>query len=238
MHASRLGLFGFCLGLGIACADAPEGTGSAYLDRLQACGLLSEGELPTLDADELSNEVACIIECATSASCADLTMLSCSASGQLMPSEELAACYQACNPAGLEEFACADGLRIPGEWACDGLPDCADSSDELDCVELECADASGTYLEGLRCDGAPFCADGSDELDCPGYIECADQTGSTPASAICDGKTDCDDGSDELDCPTYACANGQVVLNGARCDFNVDCVDRSDESGCAEIICD
>ncbi len=31
------------------------------------------------------------------------------------------------------EFTCADGNTVPGDWVCDGEPDCDDASDEADC---------------------------------------------------------------------------------------------------------
>ncbi|XP_038215326.1 atrial natriuretic peptide-converting enzyme [Zerene cesonia] len=58
--------------------------------------------------------------------------------------------------------------------ACDGVPDCADASDERSCSHcaaagagsLRCALQARCLPPHLRCDGTPDCADGSDEAGC------------------------------------------------------------------------
>ncbi len=225
------------LGLEIGCKAGGGGSVvDGYVSKLEQCGLLSDGELPMLDDGAIDEEEVCYTNCLTSASCADLEQIMCNALDP-MSSAALAACVKDCYAEEDGEFTCGDGNAIPSDWECDGEPDCADSSDEVDCVLLECADGNGTYPETFRCDGDPDCADGSDELNCPGYVTCADGNGATPEEYLCDGEPDCEDGSDEQGCPAYACDNGDMVVGGARCDLYQDCEDGSDEQGCAQIVC-
>lgn len=229
---------GLAFGLAIGCNEGGGdggGVASAYVQRLQACGLLSDGELPTLDASEVDEETSCYINCLLTAPCEDLEALTCDPFNA-MPSPDLVACYQECeSPNG--DFTCGDGETIPGSWQCDGEDDCADASDEVGCQTFECADGSGSIAQSEVCDQFPDCEDSSDELNCPGYFQCADGNGGVPESWKCDGGPDCEDGSDEVGCPTYACANGEMVINGVRCDLNEDCADGSDELGCAQLVC-
>ncbi|KIG14197.1 Transposase [Enhygromyxa salina] len=228
------------LGLGLGCNNGSGngggggGTAAAYIDRLQECGLLTEGETPALQED-LDPESACVANCLLAATCEDLSEISCDAF-TAMPDPALTACIDTCL-VGPAPFTCGDGSTVPGDYQCDGEPDCVDASDEADCVPLTCADGNGTYPMSFKCDGGPDCEDGSDELDCPGFVACTDGSGSIPMSYQCDGEPDCDDGSDELGCPSFACANGEVVVGGARCDLSQDCSDNSDEAGCAQLVC-
>ncbi|CAI8038682.1 Deleted in malignant brain tumors 1 protein, partial [Geodia barretti] len=68
-----------------------------------------------------------------------------------------------------DQFRCSSGGCVPGRTVCDGVAQCNDNSDELNCVCLryqyqcsndECVDGSD------ECDGKEDCSDGSDEMDC------------------------------------------------------------------------
>jgi hypothetical protein len=78
---------------------------------------------------------------------------------------------------------------------CDGVPTCADGSDERNCGDLyfQCAAPSPVFSE-QRCDGFPDCDLGEDELNCPHHL--CDGI-SLPPNVVCDGIADCLDGSDE-----------------------------------------
>jgi len=69
---------------------------------------------------------------------------------------------------GGETGMCDDGEEIPAESFCDGTEDCADGSDESECLSGEtnfCDDGEEIPSEYF-CDGEPDCVDESDETGC------------------------------------------------------------------------
>lgn len=77
-----------------------------------------------------------------------------------------------------EQFTCATGEIdcIPMAWRCDGIAECADHSDEMNCpicsgLQFQC-DKGQCVDAQLRCNGEPDCADGSDEQDCESTSGC------------------------------------------------------------------
>lgn len=82
------------------------------------------------------------------------------------------ACTQA------DKFQCAHGkMCIEKSQVCDGVPQCQDRSDELQCV---------TLMRGC-------------------VHHCDNKTRCLPANFLCDGEEDCTDGTDEATCGTFWC---------------------------------
>ena len=109
-----------------------------------------------------------------------------------------------------DQFTCVSGnvMCIPRMWRCDGTPECADKSDELNCpvcstTEFQCKDGK-CISEDLVCDGTPQCVLKDDEDSCcenKDQIKCAKTDKCYDKTKRCDGERDCDDGSDEMSCP-------------------------------------
>uniref|UniRef100_A0A0A1XDP6 Basement membrane-specific heparan sulfate proteoglycan core protein n=1 Tax=Zeugodacus cucurbitae TaxID=28588 RepID=A0A0A1XDP6_ZEUCU len=152
------------------------------------------------------------------------------------------------------QFKC-DGNCLSLDLKCDGVEDCVDATDELDCPGIEpdvcqpneyrCR-AGNCIPSERRCDGVPDCPDRDDEdASCRcAYNQFRCNNGDcVSGNAQCNGYRDCRDGSDEEQCsePAYGvactssqfrCNNGQCINAAARCDGYTDCADSSDETSC------
>ncbi|XP_071582358.1 basement membrane-specific heparan sulfate proteoglycan core protein isoform X12 [Temnothorax nylanderi] len=143
---------------------------------------------------------------------------------------------------------CHDGSRyICSVQQCDGVLDCDDGGDEVDCPHPGCSagefacDVNRCILESQRCNFVEDCQDGSDEHDC-NYPACSSseficRNGQCiDSNKYCDGVQDCHDGSDEHNCPCredqFECAPGYCVPLTRRCDGYTDCVGGGDEQNC------
>lgn len=105
-------------------------------------------------------------------------------SGQLVlpQSSKLGLVPQACQscdhviylfPPPADQFQCAHGKKcIERDQVCDGVPQCQDRSDELECFKTmegcyhRCDDKSRCIPETFLCDGEGDCQDGTDEANC------------------------------------------------------------------------
>lgn len=114
-------------------------------------------------------------------------------------------------------FTCSDKKCIPRMLVCDGIDDCSEGEDELDCScgdtnTFECRSASGKAKcipKAKVCDGVWDCLDGKDETNChtcpSNSIRCPGEQKCIPKISRCDGVADCRDGSDETDCTCEEC---------------------------------
>lgn len=105
---------------------------------------------------------------------------------------------------GIQHFLCNDGTCILSHYECDGVMDCPDASDEMECEHVCNFITEKSTNESVR---VSLCYDACSPGDCichDLYYQCPFHGGCIAASKLCDGKTDCKDGQDERMCPTIS----------------------------------
>ncbi|XP_077869821.1 low-density lipoprotein receptor-related protein-like [Saccoglossus kowalevskii] len=111
-------------------------------------------------------------------------------------------------------YQCGDEDCISIYEVCNGIPDCANGEDEVNCPDCrppmeKCKNSSRCFGPWERCNGWPICEDFTDELNC----ECKDDQ--------------------------FQCTNGRCIDEShSVCNHYDDCGDNSDEDNCGKIDCD
>nr|XP_046910125.1 low-density lipoprotein receptor-related protein 5-like [Dermatophagoides farinae] len=103
------------------------------------------------------------------------------------------------------EYQCHTGKCIPGSLRCNGISECPDTSDEMDCPicatnQTICYNHDNLFCLEKRqlCDGINDCAGGFDEICCNHEYEFrCNSNNCITKQQLCDGKQDCLDGEDE-----------------------------------------
>jgi len=141
----------------------------------------------------------------------------------------------------LRWFKCLNKKCVPQNATCDGVDDCGDSTDELNCTCSEdrffrCKNGE-CVMKFLRCDSDPDCADSSDEMDCKptdcvavhnaDFRKCNFTTNCIHTAWICDGENDCWDNSDEVGCDNVTTDKTCDPLTQWRCNADQRCIKAS-----------
>ncbi|XP_064106954.1 G-protein coupled receptor GRL101-like [Macrobrachium nipponense] len=145
-------------------------------------------------------------------------------------------------------FFCGPGECIPQQLKCNGVPECANGTDEsvreCGCLpnEYQCDDTCIDLVR--RCDRKDDCPDGADELNCETWVcptthfKCNNHYCILVSKSVI-SHDHCGDGSDEHQChhrecwkQEFECSNGQCIRPGRVCDGQPHCKDGSDESAC------
>nr|XP_032813601.1 transmembrane protease serine 6-like isoform X1 [Petromyzon marinus] len=124
--------------------------------------------------------------------------------------------YDIYNPCPRGGFLCGSSSECVTK--CNGIPDCPDKSDEMNCscpMQFQCAAGAECVALSAVCSGSADCASGNDEKSCLGEevlcsaftFHCNSGQCIRKPNPECDGHSDCPDGSDE-----HSCACGKRMV--------------------------
>ncbi|KAF5399578.1 Low-density lipoprotein receptor domain class A [Paragonimus heterotremus] len=133
---------------------------------------------------------------------------------------------------------CRSGQCLPAGRFCDGVPDCADRSDEdplfcnaCDPISKQCeyyqnrAPIKKTYMIHWECDGEDDCGNGFDEVKCPDpnvarcdgtMFNCGSGNRRIPLAYVCDKDQDCPYGEDERNCAVPTIQTSEIYRYPVR----------------------
>ncbi|XP_017764583.1 PREDICTED: basement membrane-specific heparan sulfate proteoglycan core protein-like isoform X4 [Eufriesea mexicana] len=153
------------------------------------------------------------------------------------------------------KLRCKDGECVPLDSRCDGIAQCLDASDEIDCPVTTTLAINTNYENitiPLKTTEKPEDTSITEEYhgiidskvklgNCRAddTVRCSDESRYICSVQRCDGVKDCDDGDDEIGCPHPGCSPGEFacdvsrcILESQRCNFVKECDDGSDEHDC------
>ena len=120
-------------------------------------------------------------------------------------------------------FTCHDGTCVLEHYVCDGVTDCPDNTDELDCDHV-CTFADGTNATDMK-DCLSSCT--SSNCTCSDlYFHCT-LGGCIPWSRICNGINDCPNDEDEEICEFYYLGSSSL----RHITQNIDTLNLEDDTG-------
>nr|XP_039256769.1 uncharacterized protein LOC120333415 isoform X1 [Styela clava] len=158
-----------------------------------------------------------------------------------------------------EELQCSNGGYFKESEKCDGIKNCVDGTDEVNCTaecqQFSCRNPSKNGKQKVEqcisvnklCDGRKDCISGLDESNCVYYdgkcdgFLCTRVEQCINVTEVCDGSKNCFDGSDETTCEKFVKSeafecNSKDEKEGFAysdiCDGYKDCARGEDEDNC------